>query len=275
MSEETVAEAPETPAVEEAPTEAAELTESTTPSWRDQIDNLLAQKQAERDAAQAEPEPEPEPAADEEQPKVSWDDVISRQEPEVQQLMKQLRAESTRRFQDAAEMKRQAEAERAALFDSPLFKQLQDVASQDAEVDPFNPKSFETYIEKKVAERLQSVLQPVQQAHQQAQAQNDYQAFMQANPDLQSDPALRKEVAGLLRQNENISLSDAYHVVKGRRAVQAERDNTARRARERRAAKAAALRVTAAPSRGAAAPSVDLNGKSAHEIYNLLMNARG
>jgi hypothetical protein len=273
MSEEAVApEAPAQEVAEQAPAEPA----SSEPSadWREQIDTMLAKKQAEQDAADAEAELAKEGEAAE-QPRVSWDDVISRQEPDVQQLMKQLRAESTRRFQDAADLKRQAEAERAALFDSPLFKQLQDVASQDAEVDPFDPKSFETYIEKKVAERLQSVLQPVKQAHQQAQAQQGYQAFMQENPDLQSDPGLRKDVATLLRTNESMSLEHAYHVVKGQRAVQAERETAQRRARERRAAKAAALRVTAAPTRGTAPPKADLTGKSAHEIYNLLMNARG
>lgn len=275
MSEEVAtAEAPEAP--EQASTEPAAEATSSEPStnWREQVDTLLAQKQAERDAVEAEAQVTEEADADE-QPRVSWDDVISRQEPDVQQLMKQLRAESTRRFQDAADLKRQAEAERAALFDSPLFKQLQDVASSDAEIDPFNPKSFETYIEKKVAERLQSVLQPVRQAHQQAQAQQGYQAFMQENPDLQSDPVLRKEVATLLRTNETMSLENAYHVVKGQRAIKAERETAQRRARERRAAKAAALRVTAAPTRGTAPPKSDLTGKSAHEIYNLLMNARG
>ena len=275
MSEEAVeAEAPveeaATPEVEAAPEEASGPTEN----WRDKVDALLEESQQRRQQVEAKAAAEAEPEDEPEQPKLSWDQVMSKQDPEVQQIMKQLRGESTRRFQEAADLKRQVEAERTALFDSPLFKRLQEVAGSEAEIDPFNPKSFEAYIEKKVAERLQNVLRPVQQAHQQSMAQQSYKTFMEGHPDLRTDTGLREEVATLLRADDAMTLENAYHIIKGRKAIEHERSTQARRKRERMAARTAALKVTASPARSAGTPSPDMVGKNAHEIYDLLLRAK-
>lgn len=265
------AEAPETEAPE-AP-EAESTTESTTEStpsksWQERIDEVLERN------SKAEPEEPPADLVDEPDTepdkKVAWDDVIASQPPDVQKLMRQLRAESTRRFQEASRLTKQAEAERAALFDSPMFQQLQAMASSDAQMDPFDPKSVDAFIDKKVAERLQAVLQPVQHAHRKAEAQNRYDQFMSQHPDLQSNTTLRHEVAAELRNNESMTLEQAYLVVRGRTALAEQRKSDARRKAERRAAKAAALQVSAPPSRANARGKVDAEGLSAWEIYQRL-----
>ena len=260
---------------EQAETEAADTPEAeaateATPSksWQERIDEVL-ERNSKAEPVDVPEEPEDEPG-DEPDQKVAWDDVIAKQPADVQKLMRQLRAESTRRFQEASRLTKQAEAERSALFDSPMFQQLQAMASSDAQMDPFDPKSVDSFIEKKVAERLQAVLQPVQHAHRKAEAQNRYDQFMSAHPDLQSDTALRHEVAAELKNNESMTLEQAYLVVRGRSALAEQRKTTARRKAERRAAKAAALQVSAPPSRANAKGQVDAKGLSAWDIYQRL-----
>ncbi len=275
MSEEaatqTTASLEQAPAPEAAPAEAP----PSKPSWSERLDAVLEQNTSreapEPEAAEADEE---EVAADEE--KVSWDEVIQDQPPHVQKLMRQLRAESTRRFQEASELRKQAQADRDALFSSDTYKQLQQMAegAGEQELNLLDPASVDAFIERKVAARLKSVLQPVRQAHQSSIAQQRYEQFMQENPQLQSDAELRTEVANELRANKSLSLQHAYYTVLGRRSQAAERTRAARRTAERRAAKAAALTVSAPPSRSSSTPSPDLAGKSGADIYAALKRLR-
>ena len=275
MSEEaapqTTASLEQAPAPEAAPAEAP----PSKPSWSERLDAVLEQNTSreapEPEAAEADEE---EVAADEE--KVSWDEVIQDQPPHVQKLMRQLRAESTRRFQEASELRKQAQADRDALFSSDTYKQLQQMAegAGEQELNLLDPASVDAFIERKVAARLKSVLQPVRQAHQSSIAQQRYEQFMQENPQLQSDAELRTEVANELRANKSLSLQHAYYTVLGRRSQAAERTRAARRTAERRAAKAAALTVSAPPSRSSSTPSPALAGKSGADIYAALKRLR-
>lgn len=262
------------PDATEAPTnDSTETSESsTTPArtdWSARLDAVLAENSSRQKPSEPEAEAEPEDDTEPEG-KVSWDEVIANQPPDVQKLMRQLRAESTRRFQEGAELKRQAQADRDALFNSETFKQLRELAAGEDEVDVFDPKSLDAFIERKVAQRLESVLAPVQKAHQSSIAQQRYQQYMSDNPELTSDTALRTEVANELRSNTALSLEQAHLIVQGRRSKAAKAATASRRQAERRAARAAALKVSAPPSRGSSQPAPDLNGKSGADIYAAL-----
>lgn len=276
MSEETqtTAALEQAPAPEAAPAETTEAAPAKQ-SWSERLDEVF-EKNTAREAAEPEKVAEPEEVDDGKEEKVSWDEVIQDQPGHVQKLMRQLRAESTRRFQEASELRKQAQADRDALFSSETFKQLQKLSSSesDGELNMLDPKSVDAFIDKKVAERLQSVLQPVQQAHQTSLAKQKYAEFMDSNPQLKTDTDLRNEVANELRGNKSLSLQHAYLAVLGRRSQQSSRVRDARRAAERRAAKAAALQVSAPPSRSSSTPSPDLAGKSGADIYAVLKRLR-
>lgn len=263
MSEETTptANLTQAPAPEEASAEANAPAEK---SWGERLDEVLQRTVDNKE----EPEQEEELPSNE---TVSWDEAMRTATPEQAQLMRQLRAESTRRFQEAAELRKQAQADRDALFSSDTFKRLQEMASTDGDVDMLDPKSIDAFIDRKVAQRLQEVLRPVQQAHHTSVVQQRYNEFMQANPELTSNTQLRSEVAAELRANENLSLEQAFYIVQGRGAQAKAKAAASRRAAERRAAKAAALQVSAAPSRASGVSAPDLAGKSGADIYAALM----
>ena len=271
-------------------TEATEVTEATeavepagvaTPAdstgqsgqpgktWRERIDEVLAKNMP----AESDPEPEPEAPADGK--KVSWDQAFAKASPETKQLMRQLRAESTRRFQEAAEMKREAQADKAAIFDSPFYKGLQEVASANPNVDLLDPNSVKTYIDTLVRQGLHQALEPARQAHQSNVAQSRYNEFLESNPELKTNEAVRTQVAELLRADRSMKLESAYYIVKGRQARQAELSTEARRAAERRAARAAAVKVSTPPSRAQARRRpVIKEGARSFDIYETLRRAR-
>ena len=264
------------PSPEAAP-EATETANPTTPaSWAEKLDAVLGENTARARTNEDEESVEAEPESDEPEEKVGWDEVIQDQPEHVQKLMRQLRAESTRRFQEASELRKQAQADRDALFSSETYKQLQQMAegAGEQELNLLDPASVDSFIERKVAERLKSVLQPVRQAHQSSLAQQRYADFMKENPQLETDAALRTEVANELRSNKSLSLQHAFYTVLGRRAQSAGRAKEARRSAERRAARAAALQVSAPPSRSSSTPSPDLAGKSGADIYAALRRLR-
>ena len=265
-------------AVETVPAEQAEQTEvvddtgqSEQPSktWRERIDEVLAKN------TPTEPSPEPEPEPSGEGKKVSWDQAFAEASPETQQLMRQIRAESTRRFQEAAEMKREAQADKAAIFDSPFYKGLQEVASANPNVDLLDPNSVKTYIDTLVRQGLHQALEPARRAHQSNIAQTKYTEFLEANPELKTNETVRTQVAELLRADKSMKLESAYYIVKGRQARQAELSSDARRAAERRAARAAAVKVSTPPSRAQARRQpVIKKGARSFDIYETLKRAR-
>jgi len=260
-------------AVEATPAEQTEAVEDSgqngqpSKTWRERIDEVLAKN------TPADPPPEPEPSGDGK--KVSWDQAFSEASSDTQQLMRQLRAESTRRFQEAAEMKREAQADKAAIFDSPFYKGLQEVASSNPNVDLLDPDSVKTYIDTLVRQGLHQALEPARQAHQSNIAQTKYTDFLESNPELKTNEAVRTQVAAMLRSDKSMKLESAYYIVKGRQARQSELSTDARRAAERRAARAAAVKVSTPPSRAQARRRpVIKEGARSFDIYETLRRAR-
>jgi len=238
-------------------------------SWEAEIEAVLSA--AEKRAPAAEPEAEAEGLHEGE----SWDAIFKSQPPEVQRAMAQMRKDYTRKTQELAKQRKEVELQSQALVSSPAYQKIAALAeAQGQEFDPFDPKSFDSFIEKKVAERLASVLEPVRQEHVSNQAKARYDNFLETHSDLKTDTALRDEVANVLRQNSNMTLEDAYYTIKGRKAVEREREQATRQASERRAARAAALNIQGGSKLAGGAVRSDLGNKSAWEIYETLAKGK-
>jgi hypothetical protein len=205
----------------------------------------------------------------------SWDAIYKAQPPDVQRAMAQMRKDYTRKTQELAKQRRDVESQSQALLTSTAYQKIQEQASaQPGEFDPFDTESFTNYIDKKVAERLASVLEPVRQEQVTNQAKAKYESFLEGHSDLKTDSALRNEVAAALKTNASLSLEDAYYAIKGRKAVERERESAERQASERRAARAAALNVQSGSKLAGGAVRTDVKGKSAWEVYQALAKAQ-
>ncbi len=266
----------------EAPSTAEDTQAVSEPEARPSLDNykddydqridaILAKHEAEKNN---EAPPEPETLREGE----SWDNLFEKADPQSQRAMQQLRADYTRKTQELAaqrkemeEQRTQLEAMRMGLEDNAAYKAIQEAAQTDAgEFDPYDTASFERYVNKIVAERLESVLQPMAEQQMKANAQARIQSFMSEHPDLQSDESLKAEVRETLLANDDLRLQDAYWIVKGRRShSQQERTNMENMAFQR-AAKASGLKVGVGQKKGMTLPTGAKSMRAADLYQHLL-----
>jgi hypothetical protein len=248
---------------------------------RDQTDAIIADAhattQAREDQAQA-----AEAVEQGRQSGLSWDQALAEAPPHIQTLMKNMRADYTRKTQELAHERKSLSAERDALLKSGVLDKLRATANEEVEFNAFDDASVSKRIEQEVARRLAEALAPLEQEHKQAQAKQEYNSFLARNPDLKTDPEVRKEVFAALQNNPNLDLEFAYYVVKGKRAMSVDAQREARKHAEKEAARAAALTATGSGKR-AGPPTLDAdsmpkkpNGQlDAWNVYQQLKRQRG
>lgn len=198
--------------------------------------------------------------------KLSWNEALKRVPPDVAALMKAMQADYTKKTQEAAQIRKEAQREREALLSGQ--KQLK-APVQIPDYDPFDESSINARIEAEVRRRLDEVLEPMRQEYEVASAQDAYQTFLADNPDLKTDVALRSEVQALLESNPNLDLETAYWAAKGRASKAAAAKEAAAAAADRKARKTAAETATAVPRRGGTntpAPASSVRRMSAADI---------
>lgn len=207
----------------------------------------------------------------------SWDSIYSKQPPEVQRAMAEMRKMMTKKTQELSAERKKLEAQNKAFLDSGLLDQLRrDSEAGPQEFDPFNPDHVAAAIEAKVAKRLREVLEPLSQQHQMAEQVTRYESFKAEHPDLLTDPEIKSGVATMLKADKNISLEAAYWAVKGKTLSAKQKVQDDRRDLERRAAKRAALVADKGVKPGTPViNSPELKNMSAIDIYNTLKAARG
>lgn len=268
----------DTPSEDTATVSEQEIATDSRPSidnYKDDYDRRVDAILSKHEALQrGEPAPEQEGLREGE----SWDSLFNQADENSQRAMQQLRADYTRKTQELAaqrkelaEQAQQIQAMRMSLEDNAAYKAIQQAATEDAgEFDPYDTQSFQRYVNKIVAERLQAVLQPMAEQQMKAQAQTKVQAFMAEHPDLTSDEALKAEVRQTLLSNESLSLQDAYWIVKGRRSHSVSERQQLEELAFKQAAKASGLKVGVGQNKGMTVPTGATKMKAADLYQHLL-----
>lgn len=203
----------------------------------------------------------------------SWQSVLDSAPDDVQRAMASLRADYTRKTQELAQQRKELARQQKALTESDAYKAITEMAhGDDVQFDPFDPQSFNAYVNKVVAERLSSILEPMRQEQLQYQAQNKLDAFMTEHPELRTDQAFRKEVHQTLTDNEHLDLEAAYWIVQGRRAKAAQAQQDQRVKRTKKAARAAGLAVGSGRKSGVTVPKDET--MNAWDIYNHILQQK-
>ena len=160
------------------------------------------------------------------------------------------------------------------LEDNAAYKAIQEAAqAETGEFDPYDTQSFERYVNRIVAERLQSVLQPMAEQQMQAQAKAKVQSFMTQHPELQTDELFKGEVRKTLLANENLTLQDAYWIVKGQQSHQTAERQQMQQLAFQQAAQAAGLKVGIGQHKGITVPK-NSDKMSASDLYNHLLKQK-
>jgi len=219
--------------------------------------------------AKLETEVKPEPLREGE----SWQQVLEAAPDDVQRAMHSLRSDYTKKTQEISKMRKELERQQNAFASSDAYQALQKIAEEETgELDPFNPDSFNGYINKIVAQKLQEVLEPMRQEQLNTQAQHNLESFMEKHSELKTDQVFRKEVHETLLSNESLDLEAAYWIVQGRRAKASSDRDIKRTKRTKKAARAAGLTVGSGRKAGATIPKDErLN---AWDIYDHLLQQK-
>lgn len=203
----------------------------------------------------------------------SWQSVLDSAPDDVQRAMASLRADYTRKTQELAQQRKELARQQKALTESDAYKAITELAhGDDVQFDPFDPQSFNAYVNKVVAERLSSILEPMRQEQLEFQAQNKLDAFMTEHPELRTDQVFRKEVHQTLTDNEHLDLEAAYWIVQGRRAKAAQAQQDQRIKRTKKAARAAGLAVGSGRKSGVTVPKDET--MNAWDIYNHILQQK-
>lgn len=211
----------------------------------------------------------------------SWDSIYKNQPDEVKRAMQSLRKNYTQKTQELSKQRKEAKEQHEKalalqknLYESDAYKNLQSLADEAGEeFDPFDEASFKKYVEKAVAKRLQSVLEPMYKEQQKVQARQKLNNFIEEHQELKTDDKFKAEVKTVLVNNENLTLEQAYWIVKGKAAKQQNNALTMKEENKRRAARAAGLKIANGKRAGITAPP-NAKEMKAVELYEYLLSQR-
>lgn len=200
---------------------------------------------------------------------IDYNRVIKELPEEAQKLLSNLRADYTRKTQELSKERKELEAVRKSMAENKEFSdQINTLAdAETVELDPYNTESFEQRIQQEVARRMQELLKPVQEEQHQMRKRAQLEQFKQEHPDLMD---YKEPIAKLLKENQNISLEDAYFIVKGKSSV----DENAKLKKELEERQNRMREVGLKLSHGGtrSVSQVPKHLKKGHEIYNWLKN---
>ena len=226
--------------------------------------------EAPEDTADAPAEAEEAPAK-----RPSWSDAmeaVKALDPGAADLMKGMHADYTRKTQELAQLRKELQAERAA-----LLSVRKDLPEELPNYDPWDEASVMARVERAAQARINEMTEAVQREYEARQAEQSYQGFLEEHPEFQTDEALRGEVQTLLEANDSLDLETAFWAAKGRRA-KAEAAEMKEKRRVERAAKRQAAQAVGVPRRGTAAPKAsraDLKNMSAADLYRMAQQIHG
>jgi hypothetical protein len=284
MSEETTNSGTvEAPAETEAPTlaEGVETTSGAPPivdEYQQRVESLLKHhekkeehKQEQWDKAAEQQERSYENMSLEEGE--SWDSIYDSMPESVQRAMGSLRGDYTRKMQALSKQRRELEDLQATLTTSDAFKALQVAAQQAAasgeEFDPFDPKSFQSYVDRMVTQQLQQVLEPLAQQQQKTANERKLNDFMDAHPELRTDENIRSAVRDMLVANESLNLEQAYWIVKGKLSKHQQQQQIQQEQQKKEINRQVAARIGNGRKNGLTAPP-NVSEMSGADIYSYL-----
>lgn len=200
---------------------------------------------------------------------IDYNRVIKELPEEAQKLLSNLRADYTRKTQELSKERKELEAVRKSMAENPEFnKQINELAdAETVELDPYNTESFEQRIQQEVARRMQELIKPVQEEQHQMRKRAQLDQFKAEHPDLMD---YKEPIAKLLKDNQNISLEDAYFIVKGKSSV--EQNAKLKRELEERTNRMREVGLKLSTGGTRAVSQVPKHLKKGHEIYNWLKN---
>lgn len=163
---------------------------------------------------------------------------------DVRKHVANIRSSYTRKTQELAEMRKALDAERAELMrqqegalNNPFLKQAEQELANQEEYDVYTPEGMQAEIKRQAAKMLQEMMKPAQEEIQMKQRRMQLEQFKTDNPELMDD-TYRLPVAQMLQSRPELTLEDAFYIVKAKvdsQKLKEEREQIAQQKSTRRA----------------------------------------
>jgi len=158
------------------------------------------------------------------------------------------------------DLRAQLDSERKAILES-----VNSYKAPEGEIDLWSEEGQAAAIERKVAEKLQAMYKPMQDQLIQAEQARKAEQFVLQNPDVRTDTEIKSGVAKLLMEREELSLEDAYYIVKAKVLDKRTRDASTQRAQTIQNQRGALSKTsTGGPGVGVGTPSFK-NARGEHD----------
>lgn len=148
-------------------------------------------------------------------------EVMKHMVPEGRKHIANLRAMTTRKTQEVADLKRQLEsereqlnAEREALYNGDFAKKVTELAADpETPHDLFDEEGMAAKIQQEAARMFQEMIQPLQKEMAVKEQKAKLRAFEAENP-LMTDPSIKMKVFEMLKARPELKPQDAFYIIK-------------------------------------------------------------
>lgn len=170
------------------------------------------------------------------------------------------------------ELRAQIDGERKAILES-----VNSYKAPEGDIDIWSEEGQAAAIERKVAEKLQAMYKPMQDQLFQVEQERKAEQFVSQNPDVRTDPEIKSGVAKLLMEREELSLEDAYYIVKAKVGDKRSREASTQRTQAVQAQRGALAKTSAGgPGVGVGTPAFKKADGSYDALAHLaFMKAQG
>jgi len=152
-----------------------------------------------------------------------YNEVLKHLPENGRKLIANLRASYTQKTQEMAELRKSLNAEKAKLLaqnetftNSKFAQDIKEQAGQpDVDVDPWSDEGMSAKIKQEASRMMAEMMKPLQQEMALNQRKQQLDAFKADHPDLM-EPSIKDSVAKMLMDRKELSLEDAYYIVKAK-----------------------------------------------------------
>ena len=178
---------------------------------------------------------------------------------DARKLVSNLRNDYRRKTTEISQRRKELEEREKTLLSSHTEEHLRKAMELPEDLDLYDPEGLKKFIEAKAAEQVNSLLEPARKKMAKDQRLEQVRKFQAEHPDLDT---YKDEIAGLIR-DKNMSIEDAYYLVKGREYKSAVEQKNRELEEYRKATRDAGLKVVVGHSTSPAKRKFS----SAYEAY--------
>ena len=190
---------------------------------------------------------------------VDYNKVLEELPSDAKKLIQNLREDYRSKTTTLSSRKKELEEREKSLLSRKTEEDLRNAMSLPEDLALYDPQGLQKFIEAKTAERLNSLLEPARMDLKRSERIDQVKTFEREHPDL---PKYKPQIAKLITE-KNMTIEDAYYLLKGKEHKAALEDKNSQIKQYKQAARDAGFKVSIGQATSQAKPKFN----TAYEAY--------